>query len=134
MPTGSRLNSDSSLASNPAVGQALSVLDQAVVEGRAAAEVGSALRSDVVGVAPSREIFFHHTEGATTTPDALAVMRRPQRIAAAVVEMRTRSPSRMPLRSASPAMHVEMRLTLELRNRARLGERRIEEMPCGREK
>src|SRR5207244_5637806 len=61
--------------------------DQAVVEGRAAAEVGSALRSDVVGVAAVARIFFPpHRRRDHHAGTRLAVDARPQRIAAAVVE------------------------------------------------
>src|SRR5712671_7341001 len=60
---------------------------EAVVEGRAAAEVGGALRGDVVGIAPvGRMLLPPHRRRHDDTGARLAVDTGAQHIAAAIVE------------------------------------------------
>src|SRR5258706_4099512 len=102
-------------------------LHPAIVERGAAAEIGSALRSKVVGVAPVGRIFLppqrgrHYHAGAWLAVDAHA-----QRVGAALGEHAHAVALEDAAHLGVVGVHVEVRLALELAKARQVGEARVE--------
>src|SRR6267142_3916355 len=110
-------------------------LHPAIVERGAAAKVGRALGSDVVGVAPVGRILLPPYRGRDHYAGTrLAVDARAQRVGAAVVVDAHGVAVADAARGGVARMHVEVRLALELAKARDVGEARIEEMARGRRK